>query len=86
MEAALEQACNAERLQSSECSQPSSATLSKQQTTQVVRVLEEAFAAQIYYLQQVRPEESSPLLAFCLISVFVMTRSAEYQVPTTVGF
>lgn len=61
MEAALEQACNAEELQSSECSQRSSATLSKQQTNQVIGVLEEAFSAQIYYLQQVRGGGSSPL-------------------------
>lgn len=54
MEAALEQACNQEELQTSQCSKSSSATLSKQQTSQVLRVLEEAFSAQIYYLQQVR--------------------------------
>lgn len=54
MEAALEQACNAEELQGSECSQRSSVTLSKQQTNQVIEVLQEAFSAQIYYLQQVR--------------------------------
>lgn len=60
MEAALEQACNAEELQSSECPHRSPATLSKQQTSQVLRVLEEAFSAQIYYLQQVRDRRLSP--------------------------
>lgn len=84
MEAALEQACNAEELQSSECLQRSSATLSKQQTSQVLRVLEEAFSAQIYYLQQVRRGRGggpSKLVTFCCCA----TRNSECQVLTSFG-
>ncbi|KAM9383736.1 neurochondrin [Pholidichthys leucotaenia] len=52
MEAAIEQACS-EGVAASQ--QPSTSSLSLQQSTQVLRVLEEAFSAVIYFLKQVDP-------------------------------
>lgn len=55
MEAAMEQACNHSVFQSDAPPQSVISGLSLQQSRQVLKVLEEAFAAIIYYLQQVDP-------------------------------
>lgn len=54
MEAAIEQACNPAVLAAASPAQSSVSTLSLQQSRQVLGVLEEAFAALMYHLQQVR--------------------------------
>ncbi|XP_075995682.1 neurochondrin [Genypterus blacodes] len=55
MEAAMEQACSVGMAQGAAQPQSSGAALSTQQSRQVLRVLEEAFSAIIYHLQQVDP-------------------------------
>ncbi|XP_047461174.1 neurochondrin [Mugil cephalus] len=55
MEAAIEQACSAGVTQTSAPPQSSVSSLSLQQSRQVLRVLEEAFSALVYHLQQVDP-------------------------------
>lgn len=64
MEAALEQACSAAESHSTASPQQSVASLSVQQTRQVLGVLAEAFSAQIYYLQQVRGAEGGGGIVF----------------------
>ena len=54
MEAAMEQACSQGLVQDTAQPQTAITGLSLQQSRQVLRVLEEAFSAVIYYLQQVR--------------------------------
>lgn len=54
MEAAIEQACCMELSQTTEPPQSSIPSISLQQSRQVLGVLEEAFAALMYHLQQVR--------------------------------
>ncbi|XP_024251814.1 neurochondrin [Oncorhynchus tshawytscha] len=57
MEAAMEQACSSQGVAQQSDAQPQTAItgLSLQQSRQVLRVLEEAFSAVIYHLQQVDP-------------------------------
>ncbi|KAK9526589.1 hypothetical protein VZT92_015278 [Zoarces viviparus] len=55
MEAAIEQACCMELSQTTEPPQSSIPSISLQQSRQVLGVLEEAFAALMYHLQQVDP-------------------------------
>ncbi|XP_058475165.1 neurochondrin [Solea solea] len=57
MEAAIEQACSSALTQTTAPSQSSVSSLSLQQSRQVLRVLEEAFSALIYHLQQVDPNQ-----------------------------
>ncbi|XP_076865202.1 neurochondrin isoform X2 [Brachyhypopomus gauderio] len=57
MEAAMEQACSQGASQSPAQPQTAMAGLSLQQSRQVLGVLEEAFSAVIYYLQQVDPSQ-----------------------------
>lgn len=54
MEAAIEQACSQGESQTNASPQSSISSLSMQQSRQVLGVLEEAFSAQMYHLQQVR--------------------------------
>lgn len=54
MEAAIEQACSQGESQTGTSPQSSISSLSMQQSRQVLGVLEEAFSAQMYHLQQVR--------------------------------
>lgn len=54
MEAAIEQACSPGVPQAAAPSQSSIATLSLQQSRQVLGVLEEAFSGLMYFLQQVK--------------------------------
>lgn len=57
MEAAIEQACSAALSQTAAPPQSHTSSLSLQQSRQVLRVLEEAFSAVIYHLQQVDPSQ-----------------------------
>lgn len=65
MEAAIEQACCPEVSQTSTPPPSSTSSLSLQQSRQVLRVLEEAFSAQMYHLQQVRA-----INRYCICIVF----------------
>lgn len=54
MEAAIEQAVSLALLPAAASPQTPASSLSLQQSRQVLRVLEEAFSAVMYYLKQVR--------------------------------
>lgn len=54
MEAAIEQACSLALLPTAASPQSSTSSLSLQQSRQVLGVLEEAFSAVMYFLEQVR--------------------------------
>lgn len=70
MEAAIEQACCQGVSQTAVPPQSSIPSLSLQQSRQVLAVLEEAFSAIMYYLQQVRRRRLS---IFWCHSVFVLS-------------
>lgn len=65
MEAAIEQACSAAVTATPAAPQSSVSTLTLQQSRQVLKVLEEAFSAVIYYLQQVRRPRPSVCSSSC---------------------
>lgn len=74
MEAAIEQACCQGVSQTSAPPQSSSSSLSLQQSRQVLGVLEEAFSAQMYHLQQVR---GSPLNFLLLYKNMCINKNCE---------
>lgn len=61
MEAAIEQACCQGVSETTAPPQSSTSSLSLQQSRQVLGVLEEAFSALMYHLQQVRGKTFKPL-------------------------
>lgn len=74
MEAAMEQACSAVDAPSPA---PSLPALSLQQSRQVLQVLQEAFSAVVFYLQQVK---SKPLPLNALLPLWLLSDSSPFIV------